>query len=146
MLVLEGMQAGLSWLTVLKKREAYRHAFYHFNIEKVACMTDDALHTCLLNPHLIRHPEKIASIRHNARIVRNIQKEEGTLATYLWRFAPEKSSGGTHVSSTPESALFAHHLKKRGMAFVGPITMHAFMQAVGMRNDHEPGCFLYPRS
>ncbi len=146
MLVLEGMQAGLSWLTVLKKREAYRKAFHRFDIEKVAHMTDSDLHACLLNPHLIRHPGKIASIRHNARIVRNIQKEEGTLATYLWRFAQEKPTDEPLVSSTPESVLFARHLKKRGITFVGATTMHAFMQAVGMRNDHEPGCFLHQRT
>lgn len=146
MLILEGAQAGLSWETVLKKREAYRKAFYQFDPLKVAAMTDEELETLQLNPGIIRNRLKIFSARQNARVFLTIQKECGSFDAYVWGFVqhtPIRHSCNTLQElpvTTPESDALAKDLQKRGMKFVGSTIMYAFMQAVGMVNDHLMGC------
>lgn len=149
MLILEGAQAGLSWETVLRKREAYRTAFHGFEPNKVACMTDNELEEQLENPGIIRNRLKIFSTRKNALVFLDIQKEFGSFDAYIWRFAGGKPLDGqretiTNVpATTAESCAIAKDLKKRGMSFVGPTIIYAYMQAVGMVNDHLASCFRY---
>lgn len=147
MLILEGAQAGLTWETILKKREGYREAFKQFDPQAVAQMTDDALEALLTNPAIIRNRLKVFSTRQNAQVFLRIQQEFGTFDTYLWRFVDGKpkinhpkvlKDISTH---TAESDALAKDLKKRGMNFVGTTIMYAFMQAVGMVNDHIEECF-----
>lgn len=149
LLILEGAQAGLSWETILKKREGYRQAFHHFNVSKVAHMSDTTLETLRSNPNIIRNRLKINSTRQNARVFMAIQKEFGTFAEYLWRFVDGKpiinhwKSFKQLPASTPESEALSKDLKKRGMTFVGPTIIYAYMQAVGLVNDHLQTCWRY---
>ncbi len=149
MLILEGAQAGLSWETVLKKREGYRKAFHQFNIKKVAAMHDDELETLRNIPDIIRNRLKINSARKNARVVLDIQKEYGSFDKYLWAFVNDKPIKNHWKNikqlpaTTPESDALSKDLKKRGMSFVGSTIMYAFMQAVGMVNDHCTNCWRY---
>jgi len=149
MLILEGAQAGLSWETVLKKRHGYRSAFHNFDIVKVAAMTDRELETLRHNPEIIRNRLKIYAARQNARIFLGIQKEYGTFDMYLWRF-----TGGQPLlnhwqqikdvpTRTEESDALSKDLKKRGMTFVGTTIIYAYMQAVGLVNDHLVDCWKY---
>lgn len=149
MLILEGAQAGLSWETVLKKREGYRAGFYNFDVEKVAQMSDAALEALRQDARIIRNRLKINSARQNAQVFIEIQKEFGSFDAYLWRFV-----GGKPIINawerfenvpvtTPESDALSKDLKKRGMSFVGSTIMYAYMQAVGMVNDHLTKCFCY---
>lgn len=147
MLILEGAQAGLSWYTILKRREGYRRAFKQFDIKKVAAMTDDALEQVLASGDIIRNRLKVFSARKNAHAVLAIQKEFGSFDTYLWRFVGGKpkvnrprSMGDVNIT-TPESDALSKDLKKRGMSFVGSTIMYAYMQAVGMVDDHFKDCF-----
>ncbi len=148
MLILEGAQAGLSWETVLKKREGYREAFYHFDPIKVAAMTDEELENLRLNPAIIRNRLKIFSARQNAQVFLAIQKEYGSFDAYVWRFVnntPIRHHCHTLSDlpvSTAESDALSKDLQKRGMKFVGSTIMYAFMQAVGMVNDHLIGCWV----
>ena len=127
-LVLESMQAGLSWEIVLKKRQTYRDTFFAFDPEKVAHMEDQELETCFKNPGLIRHRAKIFSIRQNARVFLALQRQHGSFARYL----------SSYIVQVPQKKLISQHLskdlKKAGMCFVGPTTLYAFMQAVGIVN------------
>jgi DNA-3-methyladenine glycosylase I len=147
MLILEGAQAGLSWETVLKKREGYRKAFHSFDPVKVASMTDQDLAKCAENPEIIRNKLKIESARRNARVFLEIQKEFGSFDKYIWGFVSGKPIENNYhnfnelPSKTPTSDLISKDLKKRGMSFVGSTIMYAFMQAVGMVNDHIEGCW-----
>ncbi len=147
MLILEGAQAGLSWETVLKKREGYRKAFYHFNPAKVAAMTDRELLQLHQNPAIIRNKLKIAAARRNARVFLEIQKEFGSFDAYAWGFVrgrPLKHRKRTLKElppTTPESDALSKDLKKRGMTFVGSTIIYAFMQAVGMADDHLIDCW-----
>ncbi len=147
MLILEGAQAGLSWETVLKKREGYRKAFYNFNIQKVANMTDEELEQLRLDESIIRNRLKIYAARQNARVALEIQKEFGSLSSYLWSFVDEKTIVHNPLSfkdvpvTSLESDALSKDLKKRGMTFVGSTIMYAFMQAVGMVNDHLQTCW-----
>lgn len=149
MLILEGAQAGLSWETILKKREGYRKAFHHFNPQKVASMQDTELEALRENPEIIRNKLKIYGTRQNAQIFLKIQKEFGSFERYLWSFVKGKPivNHWKHFnevpSSTIESDALSKDLKKRGMTFVGSTIMYAFMQAVGMVNDHLVGCWCY---
>ncbi len=149
MIVLEGAQAGLSWETVLKKREGYRKAFYKFNIKKVATMTDAQLETLRENSEIIRNRLKIYSARKNALVVLAIQKEFGSFDKYLWEFVDGtpimnkwKSFKEVPVTTDISDAL-SKDLKKRGMTFVGSTIMYAYMQSVGMVNDHLTSCWRY---
>lgn len=150
MLILEGAQAGLSWETVLKKRDAYRKAFHNFNVKKVARLTDEQLEKLLSNEGLIRNRLKIWSARRNANVFITIQKECGSFDQYLWAFVNNKPiinkphrHKNVPATSTISDAL-SKDLKKRGMNFVGSTIIYAYMQAIGMVNDHTHDCFLSP--
>jgi len=149
MLVLEGAQAGLSWRTVLNKREAYRKAFRGFDIARVARMTDAALEKLLLDPALIRNRLKIFSARNNARAALKVIAEFGSLDAYFWSFVggkPQRNrwrGRGEVPARTPLSDEMSRELKKRGFNFVGSTIIYAHMQATGMVNDHFVGCFRH---
>lgn len=149
MLILEGAQAGLSWETVLKKREAYRIAFHHFDPIKVAAMTDTDLENQLQNPGIIRNRLKVFATRKNAQAFVRIQQEFGSFDTYIWRFVEHRplvnrwrTQKDVPVTSTESDAL-SKDLKKRGMTFVGSTILYAHMQAIGMVNDHLVSCFRH---
>jgi DNA-3-methyladenine glycosylase I len=149
MLVLEGAQAGLSWSMILKKREGYREAFDHFEIETVAAYTPKDVERLLANPGIVRNRLKIESAIKNARAVMELQSEFGTLDAYLWQFvggAPKQNAWKTLAdvpAETSESQAMSKALKKRGFNFVGPTICYAFMQAVGMVNDHVVECYRH---
>ena len=149
MLILEGAQAGLSWETILRKREGYRNAFHQFDPEKVAAMTDAELETLRQNPEIVRNRLKISSARKNARVFLDIQASHGSFDAYLWRFVNGTPLKGTWHSlaevpvTTAESDALSKDLKKRGMSFVGSTIMYAYMQAVGLVNDHVTTCWRY---
>jgi DNA-3-methyladenine glycosylase I len=149
MIVLEGQQAGLSWITVLKKREAYRKAFFNFDMKKVAKMSDDDLQALLANPGIIRHIGKLTAARDNAIAVLAVQKEFGSLAAYLWAFVDGKpiinrlESYREAPAATGLSDRISKDMKKRGFRFIGSTTTYAFLQSVGIVNDHEVSCFRH---
>ncbi len=149
MLILEGAQAGLSWETILKRREGYRAAFHDFDPVKVASMTDQDLTKLCEDASIIRNRLKIFSARQNAQAFLQIQKEFGSFDAYLWGFVKGmpiqnhwQSFAETPVTSSESDAL-SKDLKKRGMKFVGSTILYAFMQAVGMVNDHPVTCWRY---
>ncbi len=148
-LVLEGAQAGLSWSTILKKRESYRAAFDDFDIEKVADYGEDKIGQLLQDPGIIRNRLKIRSTISNARAVLSIRKEFGSFDSYIWGFVDGKTIWNSWrelkeiPAKTPEAEAMSKDLKKRGFTFVGPTICYAFMQAVGMVNDHITNCFRY---
>jgi DNA-3-methyladenine glycosylase I len=148
-LVLEAAQAGLSWSTVLRKREGYRKAFSDFDPEKVARYTDRRIEKLLLDPSIIRNRLKVQAAVRNAKQFLAVQEEFGTFDTYCWRFVDgtprdgrRKGNGDTPATS-PESDAFSKDLKSRGFSFVGSTVIYAHMQAVGMVNDHLLGCFRH---
>lgn len=148
-LILEGAQAGLSWLTILKRREGYRKGFADFNVEKVARFTQKKIDKLLLDPGIIRNKLKVNAAVKNAKAFLEIQDEFGSFDKYSWQFV----NGETIVNNwksmkdvpvtTPESDAFSKDLKQRGMSFVGSTIMYAHMQAVGMVNDHTTDCFRH---
>lgn len=142
-LCLEGFQSGLSWLTILRKRENFRAAFFGFEIARVAEMGDADIERLLGDAGIIRHRGKIASTINNARHALVIQREFGTLAAYIWGFEPRRSLGApvSIPAETEASKALSKDLKKRGFSFVGPTTCYAFMQAMGLVNDHTEQCF-----
>ena len=148
-LCLEGAQAGLSWRTVLAKRDNYRKAFHHFEIARVAAMTDRELEKLLLDPGIIRNRLKVSSTRDNASVVLDVIAEFGSLDVYLWSFVDGKPlrnrwrSQGEVPASTALSDRMSKALKKRGFRFVGTTICYAFMQATGMVDDHLVGCFRH---
>ncbi len=143
---LEGFQAGLSWYTILAKRDNFRSAFHGFEISKVAAMTGDDVEAQVQNTGIIRHRGKIKSTINNANRALEIIAEHGSLAKYFWSWEPDDKDRpleiikGTIPGSTPISTAISKDLKKRGWSFVGPTTIYAFMQAMGMVNDHIEGC------
>lgn len=147
MLVLEGAQAGLNWETILKRRSGYRAAFKNFNPNLVACMQDKELDELLVNPNIIRNKLKIYSVRKNARVFLEIQKEFGSFNAYVWQFVNNQpliispKSKLDLKTTSPESDALSKDLKKRGMSFVGPTIMYAYMQATGLVNAHLTTCF-----
>ncbi len=144
-LCLEGFQSGLSWLTVLRKRPQFRKQFRDFDIAKVARMTPADVDRLLQDPGIIRHRGKIDSTINNARRALEIVNEFGTLAAYIWQFEPEPGKApdapGTILAETDASRALSKDLRKRGFSFVGPTTVYAFMQAMGLVNDHYAHCF-----
>jgi len=141
-LCLEGQQAGLSWITVLRKREGYREAFHAFDIERVASMDSEDVERLVLDTGIIRHRGKITAIIGNAQALLAMEKGGESFVDFVWSFAPSTSGDGIDVpSQTPESTALSKALKKKGFRFVGPTTVYAFMQAVGMVDDHAPSCF-----
>ena len=148
-LILEGAQAGLSWVTILKKREAYRQAFAGFEIAKVARFRQAKVDSLLLNAGIVRNRLKIASAIRNAKATLVVQKEFGSLDAYLWQFVdgePIRNAWETMrqvPATSEESDAMSRDLKKRGFNFVGSTICYALMQAVGMVNDHTTDCFRY---
>ncbi|MCL4146706.1 UNVERIFIED_CONTAM: hypothetical protein GTU68_042354, partial [Idotea baltica] len=146
---LEGFQAGLSWITVLKKRDAFRKHFKQFDLTKVARLKSAAVDRMLQDPGIIRHRGKIESTINNANQAIKIVDEFGSLAKFFWQFEPSRSkvlrSRGQVQATTPESTAMSKELKRRGWSFVGPTTCYALMQAMGMVNDHLKTCDAWPR-
>jgi DNA-3-methyladenine glycosylase I len=144
-LCLEGFQSGLAWITILRKRDRFRQVFHDFDIAKVARMGERDIERLLKDAGIIRHRGKIASTINNAKHTIAIQKEFGSLAAYIWRFEPAPSSvipvAGQIPAHTEASHALSKDLRKRGFSFVGPTTVYAFMQAMGLVNDHVEGCF-----
>jgi DNA-3-methyladenine glycosylase I len=146
--VLEGFQSGLSWLTILRKRENFRAAFAGFDFERVARFGDKDVERLLQDAGIVRHRGKIEAAINNARRAVELVEAEGSLAGYVWHFEPDPASRPKRLtwdvllelSQTPESKAMAKDLKKRGWRFVGPTTVYAFMQAMGLVNDHLHGC------
>jgi DNA-3-methyladenine glycosylase I len=144
-LSLEGFQAGLSWLTILRKREAFRKAFAGFDFTRVARFDDEDRERLLSDAGIVRHPGKIEAVINNARRALELIPTEGSLAHYVWGFEPPPDKSGDLTRAalqvhTPESTALAKDLKRRGWRFVGPTTVYAFMQAMGLVNDHLDGC------
>lgn len=149
MLVLEGAQAGLSWLTILRKRPAYRAAFDGFVIDRVARFDERRIEALLGNPGIVRNRRKIEAAVHNARAVLEVQAQFGSLDAYLWQFVdgrPQQNAWRTVAdlpSETPVSRKMSRDMAQRGFRFVGPTICYALMQSVGMVNDHIVSCFRY---
>ena len=140
-LCLEGFQSGLSWYTILKKREHFRAAFAGFDFHQVAQFGEADVQRLLQDAGIVRHRGKIEAAINNAQRAIEMVAQEGSLAAFFWRYAPAKSSTGTDIQAqTAESQAMSKELKKRGWKFVGPTTMYALMQAMGLVNDHAPGC------
>lgn len=145
---LEGFQAGLSWLTILNKREAFRQAFAGFDMDQVAAFDETDIKRLLLDAGIVRHRGKIASTINNAQRAQELRQEFGTLAAYFWQFEPAPATRPQQItrqtligmSTSAESIALSKDLRKRGWNFVGPTTMYAFMQAMGLVNDHIDGC------
>src|SRR5690349_16518992 len=150
-LSLEGFQAGLSWLTILRKREAFRAAFAGFDYPRVARFGERDVARLLADAAIVRHRGKIEAVINNARRALELAEAEGSLARYVWRFEPERPAAGLDrarvvgLASTSESQALAKDLKRRGWRFVGPTTIYAFMQAMGLVNDHVDGCDARPK-
>ena len=148
-LILEGAQAGLSWETILKKREGYREAFDQFDAEKIAKYSDDKIESLLQNPNIIRNRLKVKSAVLNAQLFLEVQKEYGSFDTYIWQFIRGKTIQNRFkkISQLPANTLksdaMSKNLKKRGFKFIGTTICYAFMQATGMVNDHVVSCFRY---
>jgi DNA-3-methyladenine glycosylase I len=145
MLTLEAFQSGLSWLTILRKREGFRRAFEDWDVERIAAYRASDRERLLGDASIVRNRAKIDATIRNANAVRDLRAEGTTLDELLWRFAPERSgeaptSGEDLAAVTPESTALAKELKRRGFAFVGPTVAYALMEAVGIVNDHLVGC------
>ena len=147
-MILEGAQAGLSYWTILQKREGYRAAFHNFDVKKCATMADEALEAQISNPAIVRHRLKIFSVRKNAQTFLKIQEEFGSFAAYLWAYVNgnpikrrPKSMADLTISDAISDAL-SKDLKKRGMSFVGSTICYAYMQAVGLIDEHMADCHL----
>jgi DNA-3-methyladenine glycosylase I len=149
MLNLEGAQAGLNWLLILQRRENYRLLFDNFDAERIARYTDEKMESILIDPRIIRNRLKVFAVRSNAVAYLKVKEEYGSFDGYIWRFV-----GGKPVvnrwrrieeipSSTPESDAMSRDLKRRGFTFIGTTVCYAFMQSVGMVNDHTTDCFRY---
>lgn len=150
MICLEGQQAGLSWITVLKKRENYRHAFHNFDPQRVAAMTPQDVDSLLQNAGIIRHRGKIEAIIGNARAYLAMEENGESFSDFIWGFVdnqPQVAHAALLAeipASTPVSDALSKALKKRGFKFVGSTICYAFMQACGLVNDHVVGCICYP--
>ena len=148
-LILEGAQAGLSWLTILKKRDAYRKAYYQFEIEKVARFNSRSIERLIYNSGIVRNRLKIEASIDNARAFLEVQDEFGSFDEYIWQYVDHhpKQNRWHSLSDIPaltiESKQMSKNLQQRGFRFVGPTICYAFMQAVGMVNDHVTSCFRY---
>ena len=150
-LCLEGFQSGLSWSTILNKRDDFRRCFKNFDINKVSKFTEADVERLMGDASIVRHRGKIESTINNAQRCRELIKECGSLGAYIWQFEPQASTRpkrptaadvSTFITS-PESIALSKDLKKRGWSFVGPTTMYAFMQSMGLVNDHHVGCYVW---
>lgn len=148
-LILEGAQAGLSWLTILKRREGYRRVFKGFDVRVVAAFTEDDIQAALLDEGIIRNKLKVRSAVKNAKVFMGIQQEFGSFSDYLWKFVDGKQVANSWSESSEVPAMtdlsdkISKDLKKRGMSFVGSTIIYAYLQAVGVVNDHTDNCYLY---
>ena len=148
-LSLELCQSGLSWHTILNKREGYRAAFHQFDLRIVAAFDDAKIETLLLDTGIVRHRAKISAIINNAQCILNVQQEFGSFSDYIWQFTDNKTLVGNWQSKeevpafTELSILISKELKKKGFKFLGPTTTYAFMQSVGLVNDHTTDCFRF---
>jgi DNA-3-methyladenine glycosylase I len=144
-IALEGFQAGLSWITILKRREGFRKAFKNFDLKKVSKLSPADVERLMQDESIIRNRAKIESTIRNANIILELQKSGESISEIVWNFAPDKktraASNFNWIATTPESEALSKHLRKLGFGFVGATTMYALMQATGMVNDHAPGCF-----
>ena len=147
-LSLEGFQSGLSWRTILAKRERFRAAFHHFDFDRVADFDERDVERLLQDAGIVRHRGKIEAVINNARRVRELIVGEGSLAAFVWRYQPDPSTlaAPQTASTSPESVALSKELKKRGWQFVGPTTVYAFMQAMGLINDHLTDCAIHARA
>ena len=143
-LCLESFQSGLSWRTILAKRDNFRAAFENFEIEKVAAFTDADAERLVQDAGIIRHKGKIAAVMNNAKRAQELIAEQGSLAAYVWSYEPKAEELGTPQALTMSASSHAmsKDLKKRGWKFVGPTTIFAFMQSMGLLNDHAEGCCM----
>jgi len=141
-LSLESFQSGLSWRTILAKRENFRKAFHDFDFDKIARFTQRDINRLLKDEGIVRHRGKIEAVINNAQLTRELIKREGSLANFIWRFEPDaKHLADPQTASTSEAShALSKELKKQGWKFVGPTTVYAFMQAMGLINDHVEGC------
>lgn len=146
-LCLESFQSGLSWRTILAKRENFRKAFDGFDFHKMAHYGERQVDRLLQDEGIVRHRGKIEAVIHNAARAVSLQAECGSLAAYFWRFEADRTQPAPPqtVTTSPEAVALAKDLKKRGWKFVGPTTVYAFMQAMGLVNDHVPGCIVAGR-
>jgi DNA-3-methyladenine glycosylase I len=150
---LEGFQSGLSWLTILRKRDDFRRAFAGFDYHRVARFNQRSVERLLKDPGIVRHRGKIESTINNAKRALEVEDEHGSLAAFFWEHVPPRSerprrmtqSALMKLSQTPTSTALSKELKRRGWSFVGPTTVYAFMQAMGLVNDHLEGCFVRDR-
>lgn len=143
-LCLEGFQSGLSWRTILAKRENFRAAFYDFDFNRIARYTQRDLQRLLKNEGIVRHRGKIEAVINNAKRAQELVAREGSLAHFIWRYEPDKKqlAKPQTVSTSIDSIALSKALKKEGWKFVGPTTVYAFMQAMGLINDHVEGCVI----
>lgn len=144
--LLELFQAGLSWITLLKKREAFRAAFDGFDVEKIAHYGEEKIQELLQNADIIRSRAKIEAAISNAKIVLELKREYGSFCNYLWSFSEGKiilSPDGQPRATSPVSDRMAKDMKQRGMKYAGSVTIHSFLQAAGIVNEHESSCFRY---
>ncbi|MFV1983840.1 MAG: DNA-3-methyladenine glycosylase I [Thiohalomonadales bacterium] len=141
---LESFQSGLSWRTILAKRENFREAFHGFNFNKIASFTQRDVNRLLKNAGIVRHRGKIEAVINNAKRAKELIKKEGSLAVFFWRYEPVKNklAEPQTASTSEESVALSKELKKQGWKFVGPTTAYAFMQAMGLINDHVKGCVI----
>jgi len=144
-IALEGFQAGLSWITILKRREGFRKALKNFEVKKVAKLTDADVEKMMQNEGIIRNRAKIISTINNANLVLDLQKQGISISDVVWSFSPNKKMTSTKDfqwrATSPESDAMSKELRRLGFSFVGSTTMYALMQATGLINDHAPGCF-----
>lgn len=146
LLILEGFQAGLSWITVLKKRDAFKKAFDDFDVQKVANYTTSKINELLNNKDIIRSRAKINAAIKNAQIFIQIQKEFGSFSKYIWKFTKGrviKNNGKQIFVKSPLSEIISKDMKRRGMKYVGPVIVYSYLQAIGIVNDHEVQCFRF---
>ena len=143
-LSLEGFQSGLSWRTILMKRENFRAAFHDFDIDRIARFGERDVARLLKDAGIVRHRGKIEAVINNAKRARELVKQEGSLAAYIWRYEPDAKKGAKPqtASTSAESIALSRDLKKQGWAFVGPTTVYAFMQAMGLIDDHVEDCVI----
>lgn len=144
---LEGFQAGLSWRTILNKRDNFRQAFAGFDFDQIAQFDQSAVEQLLRNPGIVRHRGKIEAVIHNARCAQALVREQGSLSAFFWTFEPPatRSAPNPPVSTSPAAIALSKALKQRGWKFVGPTTLYAFMQAMGLVNDHADICHIRER-
>jgi len=145
-LCLEGFQSGLSWRTILAKRENFRAAFHGFDIDRVARFGARDITRLLNDEGIVRHRGKIEAVINNAKRARELVQREGSLAAYVWRYEAARPAAAPQSASTSEASIaLSKDLKKQGWQFVGPTTVYAFMQAMGLVNDHAEGCVVRPK-